>query len=125
MNQRIKRLEEDLKRILSDIIRNELKDPGLSRMVTISNLTLTRDLKHAKIYLSIYGNEEEIKNTLAILEKSTGYLRKEIGKRIRIRYAPELHFELDKSIEYGIRITEIINKIKGAEDTLDVNESDT
>jgi len=73
---------------------------------------LTGDLSQATIHLSVYGSDEEIENTLNVIEGAKGYLRSEIGKKIRFRHTPELFFKLDKSIEYGYKIEKLLKELK-------------
>lgn len=109
---RTSRISEEIKRELASIILNELKDPRIPKMVSIVALNVTKDLRYAKVYISVYGSEEEKKNALEGLRSASGFLRKEIGGRIQLRYTPELVFELDNSIEHGAHISGILNKLK-------------
>lgn len=105
------RINEEVRRVVSEIIRNELKDPRISTLCSVVAAEVTPDLKFAKVYISILGSEEEKKNTLAGLNSAAGYVRKELGDRINLRNNPEVHFELDKSIEHGARIMDILSEI--------------
>lgn len=112
MARRIGRLNEEIKKELSILIKNQIKDPRISEFVSITQVNTTNDLRYAKIYISIYGNEEQQKETLLGLKSAGGYLRREIGKKIKLHYTPELLFEIDKSIEYGMHINSILKDIK-------------
>jgi ribosome-binding factor A len=105
------RINEEVKRVISEIIRNELKDPRISTLCSVVAAEVTPDLKFAKVYISVLGTEEEKKNTLAGLNSAAGFVRRELGSRIDLRNNPEVHFELDKSIEHGARILGILNEI--------------
>jgi ribosome-binding factor A len=105
------RINEEVRRVVSEIIMNELKDPRVSRLCSVIAAEVTPDLKFAKVYISILGNDEEKKNSLAGLNSAAGYIRKELGQRINLRNNPEVHFELDKSIEHGARIMDILSEI--------------
>lgn len=109
--ERINRISEEVKRELSDIIMNDLKDPRITGMISIVNLKVTRDLRYAKVYISIYGSDEDKKNAIDGLRNAAGFLRKEIGRRVQLRYTPELIFEMDDSIEQGIYISNLIEKL--------------
>lgn len=109
--ERANRISEEIKRELSDIIMHELKDPRITGMISIVNLKVTRDLRYAKVYISIYGSDEDKKNAIEGLRNAAGFLRKEIGHRIQLRYTPELIFEIDDSIERGIYISGLIKKL--------------
>ncbi|NSW90730.1 MAG: 30S ribosome-binding factor RbfA [Firmicutes bacterium] len=114
MTQRIYRISEEIKREISSIIQNELKDPRLPEFVSVVSVDTTRDLRYARVYISVLGNEEDKKNAIEGLKNAAGFIRREIGHRIKLRYTPELIFELDNSIEQGIYINKLINDtIKG------------
>lgn len=110
MNNRLDRISEEVRREVSNIIQNDLKDPRLPSLVSVTGINVTKDLKYAKVYVSVMGNEEEKKNALSGLRSAAGFIRREIGHRIQMRYTPEIHFELDDSIEKGAYITKLINK---------------
>ncbi len=109
-NNRFERINEELKREISHIINYELKNPNVTGMISVTRANITPDLKYAKVYVSIL-NSKNIKETLAGLKKSSGFIRTEIAKRINLRITPELVFELDDSIEYGARIDSILKDI--------------
>ena len=106
---RIHRISEEMKKEVSNIIQNELKDPRLPQMVSVMSANVTKDLKYAKVYISVFGSEEEKKNALSALKSAAGYIRREIGHRMQLRYTPQMQFELDNSIEHGAYITKLIN----------------
>lgn len=108
---RVNRLNEEIKKLASNIIRNELRDPRISSMTSIINVDVTRDLRYATIYVSILGNQEEKENTMAGLQKSAGFVRREVGKKIKTRYTPEVIFKLDDSIEKGVYMYHKINEV--------------
>lgn len=109
MIDRINRISEEVRRELSDIVQNDIKDPRLPKMVSILNVNVTKDLRYAKVYISVLGTEEDKKNALSALKSAAGYIRREIGHRIQLRYTPEMQFEVDNSIEKGAYITKLIN----------------
>lgn len=112
-NYRGGRINEEVKREISNIIRNEIKDPRLTAMVSVTDVKVTKDLRYAKVFVSIFGKDEEEKNnTFLALKNASGYIRKEIGQRINLRYNPQILFELDDSINYGMHIEELISKVK-------------
>ena len=116
---RTARISGEMKRVLSYIIRNDLKDPRIPLITSITNIKLTKDLKYAKVYVSLYGTAEEAQAALECFEKSKGYIRTMIGKKMTIRCLPELTFIKDDSLEYGAymtkRIAELIEKDNGGE----------
>lgn len=109
-NTRFERINEELKKEISNIINYELNNPNVTGLISVTKAKITPDLKYAKVYVSIL-NSKSIKETLAGLKKSSGYIRTEIAKRINLRITPELIFELDDSIEYGAKIDSILKDI--------------
>lgn len=112
MAYRLERINEELKKELSDIIKKQLKDPRIPELVSVSQVKVTNDLRYAKTFVSIYGDKQQQEEAINGLENAKGFLRREIGKRIRIRYIPELIFEIDDSLEYGMHIDSILRDIK-------------
>lgn len=112
-NYRGGRINEEVKREISIIIRDEIKDPRMTAMVSVTAVNVTKDLRYAKVFVSIFGkNEEEKKETFAALKNASGYIRKEIGHRMNLRNTPQVLFELDDSISYSMKIEELIEKVK-------------
>lgn len=109
-DSRMGRIEEEYRKELSQIIGYELKNPNVTGLISVVKVHVTNDLKYAKIYVSIL-NSKNIKDTLAGLKKSAGYIRTELAKRVNLRNTPELIFELDDSIEYGSKIDTILKEI--------------
>ena len=108
---RIDRISEEVKRELSMIIR-ELKDPRLSKaVVSVINVNVTKDLKFAKAFISVLGNEDVQKGAIDALKSAAGFIRKEVGHRINLRSTPEFSFVLDNSIEYGAHINEVLKNL--------------
>ncbi len=109
MKYRKLRVQDLLREEISSIIQRDIKDPGLG-FVTIIEVKMTDDLKIAKVYCSVYGSEETKQKTLEALKRSKGYMRFLIGKRLTLRYSPELNFVLDDAFERVERIDEILKK---------------
>lgn len=109
---RLNRINEEMKKELSDVIRTQIKDPRVSAMTTIVAVEVTPDLRFAKTYISILGSDEDKEETLKGLNSASGFIRREVGSRLQLRHTPEIHFELDKSIEHGSNIMKILNDIK-------------
>lgn len=109
-NNRMGRIDEEYKKELSHIISYELKNPNVTGLISVTKVKVTNDLKFAKVYVSIL-NSKNIKETLAGLKKSAGFIRSELAKKVNLRNTPELIFELDDSIEYGARIDTILREI--------------
>ena len=109
-NPRLGRIDEEYRKEISQIIGYELKNPSVTGMISVTKVKVTNDLKFAKVYVSVL-NSKNIKDTLAGLKKSSGYIRSELAKRVNLRNTPELIFELDDSIEYGAKIDSILKEI--------------
>ncbi|MDD5904650.1 MAG: 30S ribosome-binding factor RbfA [Clostridium sp.] len=108
---RYDRINEELKKALSEIVR-EMKDPRISPMTTILMVEATNDLKLAKVKVSVYDKSDDVrKETVAQLNRAEGFIARELGKRVDIRRIPTLKFTLDDSIEYAVHISEIINQL--------------
>ena len=107
MNNRMNRVDEQLKEEISKIISQELSDPKLTGMISVSNVKTTPDLRYARVFVTMIGCKSQ-KENLAILKKSSGYIRTLIAKRVNLRITPELVFEFDESIEYGAKIDKIL-----------------
>lgn len=109
-NVRANRVGEQIKKELTDIIQREMKDPRIG-FVTVTGVDVTGDLQQAKAFVTVYGDEEERRQSLDGLEQAKGFIRSEIGQRVQLRKTPELEFEFDESIERGNRIEELLRKL--------------
>jgi ribosome-binding factor A len=109
MRYRRLRVQDLLREEISLIIQRELQDPGLG-FITVVDVKMSEDLKSAKVYISIYGSEEEQKHTFEALKRSKGYIKFLLGKRVKLRYIPELSFLLDDTLERTQRLEEIFRK---------------
>ena len=107
---RVEKVQELMKQEISDIILHDLKDPRIG-FVTVTSVACTEDLREAKIYVSVMGDEKKARDTLYGLESSLGFVRREIGKRIRLRFTPEISFALDTSLNYSDHIQRLLNEI--------------
>jgi ribosome-binding factor A len=106
------RYAEEIKRALADMIQRDLKDPRIHAFTSITNVEVTKDLSMCKIYISTFGTGEDTESSVKGLSCASGYIRKELCKRVKLRAMPELVFVQDDSIKQGIRISKLI------EDTL-------
>lgn len=107
---RIDRISEEVKKELSTIIR-ELKDPRITTVISVVNVSVTKDLKLAKAYISVFGDAKVQKGVLDALKSASGFIRREIGHRINLRATPEFTFILDNSIEYGAHINQVLKNL--------------
>lgn len=108
---RLSGIKSEFKRALSDIIRNEMTDPRVSIMTSVTYVDISKDLKYAKAYISVFDTEKKIKSTIETLTHAQHHIKNQIGSRIRIRRLPEITFILDTSAEYSSKITEILKKV--------------
>ena len=109
MKYRKLRVQDLLKEEIALIIQNEIRDPGIG-FVTVLGVKMSEDLKNAKVYISIYGDEDKKKRALEALKRSKAYLKFQLGKRVKLRYLPELNFVIDDTFEKAARIEEILKK---------------
>lgn len=111
---RVEKVQELMKQEISEIILRELKDPRIG-FVTVTSVECTGDLREAKVYVSLMGSEQQVKDCWAGLTSSLGFIRREIGRRIRLRFTPEITFTLDKSLDYSAHIQELLLKVQREE----------
>lgn len=111
MKIRPNRVAEEMKREIVSIIRQDIKDPRVDGLVSVTDVEVTNDLSYAKIFISKYGTAYSREEALKGLEKASGFIRSELSKRLKMRYVPELIFKLDDSLEYGAKIETILNNI--------------
>ncbi len=107
---RLNRINEELKKEISNIISFELKNPDATGLISVTKVKITPDLKYAKVYVSMLNSKSNEK-TLEALKKSSGYIRSSIAKKINLRITPELVFEEDDSMEYGMKIDSILKDL--------------
>lgn len=115
MSKRVNRVAEQMKKELGDIIIQKVKDPRIG-FVTVTDVELTGDLQNATIFISVLGSEREKADTLKGLNKAKGFIRTEVGSRIRFRKVPEIEFEFDESIAYGNRIETLLTQVNREEE---------
>ena len=114
---RSRRVADQIQRELAALIRDEIKDPRLG-MVSISAVSVSRDLGHAKVHVSVLGDERQCAESVEVLNHAAGFLRHRLGKLLHIRSVPELRFLLDRSLEEGARIGALINRaVSGDKDS--------
>ena len=111
MSHRIEKVNSLIREVISELLRREMRDPRLGELVTVTEVSTTPDLRHARVYVSHIGSEEEKRETLNSLNAASGFLRGELAKRLGLRRVPELSFEWDTSIEHGDRILRLIDKV--------------
>lgn len=108
------RINGEVQRELSEIIRTEIKDPRVSgSMISVVSVEVTPDLKYCKAYISVLGGEGMAEEAIAGLKSAVGYIRRELAHRINLRNTPEISFILDQSIEYGVHMSKLIDQVVG------------
>lgn len=108
--QRHERLEQDVKVALSNIIAYEVKDPAVDGLISVTDVNITPDQKYAKVFISVFGKQNKQK-VLDALKKASGFMKSELGRRVRMRNVPSLQFALDDSIEYGNHMDRVIQDV--------------
>ena len=117
------RINSEVQRALSELIRMGVKDPRVSSLTSVTDVEVAPDLKTAKVFVSVLGDEKKQKDTLEGLKSAIPYLRSQLAKSINLRNTPELRFHLDTSIEYGMHMSALINQVK-AKDKAEDSEED-
>ena len=105
------RINGEVQKVLSEIIRAEIKDPRISPLTSVVSVSVAPDLKTCKAFISVLGNEEAQENTMAGLKSAVGYVRRQLAKELNLRNTPEITFVLDQSIEYGVNMSKMIDDV--------------
>lgn len=108
--ERTDRIEEEIKKIVSRLIDQELKDPRLTGLISVTKVEVSKDLKYCKVYVSMLASKDETA-AMEALKSSAGFVRREVGANVRMFATPEIKFELDNSMEYGAHIQNIIKEL--------------
>ena len=119
---RSRRIADQIQRELADIIRVELKDPRVPELVTITGVEVSPDQSHAKVFFTVLGDERKIDDATAGLKRAGGFLRTQLGHRMKLRIVPQLDFKYDTSVERGVRLSHLIDEAVATDQK---RESDT
>ena len=111
MVHRIERVNNLIRREISDLLQRQVKDPRLGNFIAVTEVSASPDLRYAKVYVSCISSEEEKQELLNILAAASGFLRNELARRLRLRRIPELSFHWDDSIERGAHLLELIDQV--------------
>jgi len=111
MAHRIERVNSLIRQEISELLLRQVKDPRLGNLIAITDVSTSPDLRHAKVFVSRIGNEEEKQETLSVLAAASGFFRNELAKRLRLRRIPELSFQRDDSIERGEYLLQLIDEV--------------
>lgn len=110
---RVEKITAEVQRAISEILRLEVHDTRVAEHFgSITRVEVTRDLRHAKIFISVFGDEEQKQAFMKGLESAKGFIRSALGQRIRLRYIPELHFKLDMSLEKGAQVISLLEHMR-------------
>ena len=105
------RINGEVQRVLAEVIRGEIKDPRISPLTSVIAVEVAPDLKTCKAWISVYGDEQAKKDTPAGLKSAEGYIKNQLAKQINLRNTPEIHFIVDESIAYGVRMSKLIDDV--------------
>ncbi len=117
VKNRIVRLNSLLREVLSEVIRDDVRNPMVAKFVSVTSVDISNDLQHAKVYISVIGTPQEKENTIKALQSAAGFIAILSSKKVVMRYFPALTFKLDVAVEQQIRIDELLHKIKEEHDT--------
>jgi len=111
--RRQERMTVEIKRIISHVIQDEIKDPRIDfATVSITRVEVSSDIGHARVNISVLGDEAKQEETMKALQKAKGYIRSEVASELKVKHAPELEFRIDRSIEHGIKISSLLEELK-------------
>ena len=105
------RINGEVQRVLAEVIRGEIKDPRISPLTSVVAVEVAPDLKTCQAWISVYGDEQVIADTLAGLKSAEGYIKNQLAKKINLRNTPEIRFIVDESIAYGVRMSKLIDDV--------------
>lgn len=109
-SRRVEQVSEEIQRNIGELLLREMRDPRIG-FATVTSVDVSPDLEHARVYVSVLGTEEEERDSLRALRKASGFLRTELGRRMKIRHIPQLRFEMDRSTKQAIRISELLDEV--------------
>ncbi len=121
-NTRISRINDEIFKEVSQIIRGELKDPRVGAMTSVVRVETTSDLKYCKIYVSVLGDEAQKDSVMKGLKNASGFIRHQLAQRVNLRFTPELTFKLDESAEYAVRMNQLMEQIAKDRQEREVHE---
>ena len=121
---RNKKISEEIKKIVGRIMLTEIKDPRVSKLSSVTHVEVTNDLRYVTIYISVFDPKHNIDVHIEGLNSAKGFIRKEIGKNLKLHYTPEPIFKPDHSIEHGMHINDILSKLDIKKDSEDISDGD-
>jgi ribosome-binding factor A len=117
VKNRVARLNSLLKEVISEVIHRDVRNPHVNQFVSVTNVEITSDLQHAKVYISIIGTPKEKDDTILALQSAAGFIAIQSSKKVTMRYFPTLTFKLDNSVEKQMRIDSLLGQIKEEQNT--------
>ncbi len=108
---RVDRLNSLLKEVITEVIRGDVRNPRVAKLISVTQVDITRDLQHAKVYISVIGTDKEKADTLEALQEAAGFIAIKASKKVVMRYFPVLTFKLDQTVEQQLRVDELLGKI--------------
>jgi len=117
MAHRIERVNSLIRQEISQLLQRQVKDPRLGTLITVTEVSTSADLKHAKVFVSRISSEERREETLKVLVSASSFIRRELARRLKLRYTPELIFQWDDSIERGDHLLQLIDDVTSTEST--------
>lgn len=111
MTRRTKKINSLLREVIATVIQKDVQNPSISVLTTVISVDTSKDLRQAKVYISIFGNDEEKKKTIQALQSAAGYIAVQVAKQVVLRYFPKLYFKLDQSIDQHMHIDSILQDI--------------
>ncbi len=124
MKARMIRINDEVQRELAEIIRTEVKDPRIGALTSVIRVETTTDLKYCKVFVSVLGNDEEKESVMKGLKNAKGFIRHLLAERVNLRNTPELIFKLDDSVEYAVRMSQLIDQISQKDEANEAGEAD-
>ena len=122
--QRTDRLNSLLKEVISDVIRKDVRNPRVNELMTVTRVQISKDLHHAKVFVSVIGSEQDKIETIEALNSASGFIAVQSSHQVRMRYFPELKFRLDDSVDKHMRVEELLNQINEERETRSQAEED-
>jgi ribosome-binding factor A len=113
--ERALKVAQTIKKELAEMIQRDLKDERLKGLISITDVECTSDLRSTKVHISVFGDNTNAEKVVEALNEHAGYMRGEVCRRLKLRFAPEMHFRLDESLERGSKVTELLGKISRGE----------
>ena len=123
-NNRLTRINDELQKELSNIIRMDVKDPRIGALTSVLRVETTQDLKYCKVYISVLGNDDEKQSVMKGLKNANGFIRRLIALSVNLRITPELIFKLDDSVEYAVRMNKLIDEVSKSLHNSDDGDTD-